>query len=104
MFKAFKIGSLLSLCVLFVLLIGCGSKQVEYLPQIVEKEVYVPYVPQLPDVECQFQGTTEVETIRLMLECISLQKKVLNSLKLPNGFTNDNFKTQEPSNGIFNPK
>lgn len=92
-------------CSFVLLVIGCAKKkEVEYLPQIVEKEVYVPYVPTVPEIECQFQGTTEVETIRLMLECITLQKKVLNSLKLPNGVTGDNYKLQEKRNGIFNTK
>lgn len=60
---------------------GCVQKQIEYVPQIIEKEVYLPYVPNIPEIECKFTGN-ETEVMKQMLECIAAHRKVYNTLKL----------------------
>lgn len=88
------------LCIpLYVLLIyGCTQKQIEYVPQIIEKEVYLPYIPEIPEIECKFNGG-ETEVMKQMLECIAAHRKVFNTLKL------QSYKNPEENNyGINNPK
>lgn len=75
-----KFSTLLWSTILIGFLSGCASKSIEYVPQYVEKEVYVPYIPNLPEIECKFQGDTST-VMKQMLDCLALHKKILNSIK-----------------------
>lgn len=73
---------LITITTLFLLLSlnGCAQKEIEYVPTVVEKEVYVPYVPDLPTIECNFRGD-ELTLMKQMLDCVALHKKILNTLR-----------------------
>lgn len=63
-------------CVIFF--IGCGEKQCT--PVIDIQEVKVPVYPNIPDIECEFNGEG-LEPIEKMVECLSLHKTILDNLR-----------------------
>lgn len=73
-----------------LMLTGCVQKQIEYVPQVIEKEVYLPYIPNIPEIECQFTGD-ETMVMKQMLECIAVHRKLYNSLKLQSKQQNEEF-------------
>lgn len=96
MFK--RITTILLVMLFSILTYGCVQKQIEYVPQIIEKEVYLPYIPNIPEIECKFTGD-ETEVMKQMLECIAAHRKVYNTLKL------QSYKNPEEKNyGINNSK
>lgn len=77
----YKILLAITAIIIVFLFVGCVRKEIEYVPQIVEKEVYLPYVPDLPEIECKFVGN-DTEVMKQMIECIVAHRKLYDSLKL----------------------
>lgn len=73
-----------SLILTGILLSGCAKECMPH-KEFVTKEVYVPIMVDLPEVDCEFNAPDIDGVIDKMLECIKDQKKVIeiysNSIK-----------------------
>lgn len=70
--------------IIMIFLSGCSKTIIEYVPQTVVKEVYVPVKVEIPEIECEFSGTPN-EVINKLLKCIADQKKILDELRKGKG-------------------
>lgn len=68
---------LISLLVL--LFIGCSNAKQECVPVVEVKQVLVPVYPEIPKVDCNFEGEG-FEPLTKVLECLSLHKRILEQL------------------------
>ena len=79
-----KISLLLILCLLSVVLFtGCGttgSTQPRVVTEVKTVTVRVPIIYTVPEIKCEFKGKG-VTPIAKLLDCIVLQKRVLNEIR-----------------------
>lgn len=65
--------------IFLAMLTGC-SERVVYLNKVEEVVVEKPVLPDIPEIDCEFNGEPTV-VINKLIECISQQKKVLDTLR-----------------------
>lgn len=73
---------LLLLLSMFLFLFGCGARQpveTKVITRTETVEVKVPVKIDIPEIDCEFSGEGTVPMTK-MLECIILQKKVLDEI------------------------
>lgn len=79
-----KISLLLILCLLTVVLFtGCGTTgntQPRVVTEVKTVTVRVPIIYPVPEIKCEFKGKG-VTPIAKLLDCIVLQKRVLNEIR-----------------------
>lgn len=85
--------------IMIIFIFGCSTK-VEYVPTVVEKEVLVPYMPDVPEINCEFTGD-DSEVLKKLLNCLQEHKRVLGIFKHAKPNTSFN---KETANGLFNTK
>lgn len=74
-----KLLFIILILLISTLFISCG-KQIVYLNKVEEVYIEKPVLPDIPEVNCEFTGEPTV-TINKMIECISEQKKILDTLR-----------------------
>jgi len=79
-----KIFKYLLLVSMTLIVIGCGDKNPNPEHDVVVvtkvKKIYIETGCKVPNIDCDFTGDGFEPTVKL-LECVSLQKHVLDSLK-----------------------
>ena len=70
----------LYLIMIFILVFtGCSNKEPEVITRTEIQKVNVPVKPLRPKINCEFSGTGN-EPIAKMLDCIIIQKRVIENL------------------------
>ena len=70
------------LCLIMIFIIaftGCSNKEPEVITRTEIQEVYIPVKPLRSKINCEFKGTGN-EPIAKMLDCIIIQKRVIENL------------------------
>lgn len=73
-----KIIDAILLIIAIILIIGCTEKV--YVPEYIEKEVYIPVTITVPEINCEFTGGGTL-TLEKMLKCLSDQKAALDLIR-----------------------
>lgn len=68
-----------NLIILGIFLTGCVKKET-CVPVVTIKEIKVPVYPDIPDIDCEFNGDG-LEPVDKLIDCISYQKHILDLLK-----------------------
>lgn len=79
-----KTSILLVLCLICLLFFtGCGTtgtSQPKVITEVKTVTVKVPVIYPVPDIKCEFKGRG-MTTVAKLLDCIVLQKRVLNDIR-----------------------
>lgn len=76
--KIWKIIDTALLVAAIIAIIGCTEKV--YVPEYIEKEVYIPVTITVPEIDCEFTGGGAM-TLEKMLKCLSDQKAALDLIR-----------------------
>lgn len=62
------------------MIIGCSNHKQECVPVVEVTQVNVPVYPEIPELDCNFEGEG-FEPLTKVLECLSMHKKILDQLR-----------------------
>lgn len=84
-----KIYKIIGLLILGLLITGCSNMQpqakekIEYITQLEVKEVQVPIIYEIPNIDCEFSGDYLTPSVKLV-ECLKDHKELIESIKRHN--------------------
>lgn len=71
------------LLVTLICLVLAGCVQKVYVPEYIEKEVYIPISMNIPELNCEFSGDPS-QTVEKLIKCLKEQKMLLDTIRSEN--------------------